>query len=45
VVDATHLSGGYDIKLIWRPMDDAAVAEAKGFGMQMEWMSITFLLQ
>jgi uncharacterized protein (TIGR03435 family) len=34
VVDATHLSGGYDFKLVWRPMDDAAVAEAKGFGMK-----------
>jgi uncharacterized protein (TIGR03435 family) len=34
VVDATHLSGGYDFKLIYRPMDDAAVAGAKGFGMK-----------
>jgi uncharacterized protein (TIGR03435 family) len=34
VVDATHLSGGYDFKLVWRPMDDAAVAKAKGFGMK-----------
>jgi uncharacterized protein (TIGR03435 family) len=34
VVDATHLSGGYDFKLVWSPMDDAAVAQAKGFGMK-----------
>ena len=34
VVDATHLSGGYDIKLMWRPLDDAAVAEEKQYGKQ-----------
>jgi len=34
VVDATHLSGRYDFKLAWSPMDDAAVAKAKGFGMK-----------
>ena len=34
VVDATHLSGGYYFKLIYRPMDDAAVAGAMGFGMK-----------
>ena len=34
VVDATHLSGGYDFKLVWSPMDDSARAEAKGFGMK-----------
>ena len=33
VVDATHLSGGYDIKLRWRPFDEAAAADAKGRGM------------
>ena len=33
VVDATHLSGGFDISLKWRPFDDAAVAEAKQHGM------------
>jgi uncharacterized protein (TIGR03435 family) len=34
VVNATHLSGGFDIKLIWSPYNDAARAEAKGFGMK-----------
>lgn len=34
VVDATHLSGGYDIKLMWRPDNDAAVAEEKRYGKQ-----------
>jgi uncharacterized protein (TIGR03435 family) len=34
VVDATHLSGGFNIKLIFRPMDDAAVSQAKGYGMK-----------
>jgi uncharacterized protein (TIGR03435 family) len=34
VVDATHLTGGFDIKLIWSPYNDAARAEAKGFGMK-----------
>jgi uncharacterized protein (TIGR03435 family) len=34
VVDATHLSGGFDLKLIFRPMDDAAVSQAKGDGMK-----------
>jgi uncharacterized protein (TIGR03435 family) len=33
VVDATHLSGGFDISLIWLPDNDAAVAEAKQHGM------------
>lgn len=27
VVDATHLSGRYDIKLMWRPADDTTVTE------------------
>jgi uncharacterized protein (TIGR03435 family) len=27
VVDATHLSGGYDINLMWHPMDDPAPTE------------------
>jgi uncharacterized protein (TIGR03435 family) len=27
VVDATHLSGGYDINLMWRPLDDAKATE------------------
>lgn len=34
VVDATHLSGGFDIKLTWRPFDDAAVADEKRYGKQ-----------
>jgi uncharacterized protein (TIGR03435 family) len=34
VVDATHLSGGFDIKLIWLPDDDTAVAEEKRYGKQ-----------
>ena len=28
VVDATHLSGGYDINLMWHPVDDPASTEA-----------------
>jgi len=34
VVDATHLSGGHDIKLMWHPLDDDAVAEEKRYGKQ-----------
>jgi uncharacterized protein (TIGR03435 family) len=34
VVDATHLSGGFDIRLMWRPDNDAAVAEEKRYGKQ-----------
>jgi len=34
VVDATHLSGGFDIKLMWLPDNDAAVAEEKRYGKQ-----------
>lgn len=34
VVDATHLSGGFDIRLTWRPFDEAVVADAKGRGMK-----------
>lgn len=34
VVDATHLSGGFDYKLMWRPDNDAAVAEQKRYGKQ-----------
>jgi uncharacterized protein (TIGR03435 family) len=29
VVDATHLSGGFEIKLTWRPDDEAALASAE----------------
>ena len=32
VVDTTHLTGGYDVKLAWRPSDDATVAELKRHG-------------
>jgi uncharacterized protein (TIGR03435 family) len=32
VVDATHLSGGFDIRLTWRPFDEAGVADAKERG-------------
>jgi uncharacterized protein (TIGR03435 family) len=34
VVDATHLSGEFDIKLMWRPFDDAEVAREKQYGKQ-----------
>ncbi|HXE09758.1 MAG TPA: TIGR03435 family protein [Acidobacteriaceae bacterium] len=32
VVDATHLTGGYDIKLAWRPDSDAEVARQRQYG-------------
>ncbi len=34
VVDPTNLSGGFDIQLRWRPLDDAAVAEQKKYDKQ-----------
>ena len=34
VVDATHLSGGFDFKLMWLPQDDATVAEWRQYGKQ-----------
>jgi uncharacterized protein (TIGR03435 family) len=34
VVDATHLSGGYDIKMTWRPPDDDVVASERQSGKQ-----------
>lgn len=34
VVDATHLSGVFNIKLIWRPSDDAALASQQQYGKQ-----------
>jgi uncharacterized protein (TIGR03435 family) len=34
VLDATHLTGGYDVKLMWRPSDDAALAEQRKYGKQ-----------
>ncbi len=36
VVDATHLSGGFDFKLMWRPDGDAAVAEWKRHGIDVD---------
>jgi len=36
VVDATHLSGGFDYKLMWRPDNDAAVAEQKRHGIDVD---------
>jgi uncharacterized protein (TIGR03435 family) len=36
VVDATHLSGGFDFKLMWRPDSDAAVAEWKQHGIDVD---------
>jgi uncharacterized protein (TIGR03435 family) len=36
VVDATHLSGGFDFKLMWRPDSDAAVAEQKRYGIDAD---------
>ena len=36
VVDATHLSGGYDIRLMWRPIDDAEVAREKQYGVDVD---------
>jgi uncharacterized protein (TIGR03435 family) len=36
VVDATHLSGEYDLKLTWRPDNDAAVAEEKLQGIDVD---------
>jgi len=34
VLDATHLSGEYDIKLMWRPENEAAVAQLRQNGKQ-----------
>jgi uncharacterized protein (TIGR03435 family) len=34
VVDATHLSGGFDIKLMWRPFDEAELAGQRQYGKQ-----------
>jgi uncharacterized protein (TIGR03435 family) len=36
VVDATHLSGGFDFKLMWRPDGDATVAEWKRHGIDVD---------
>ena len=34
VVDATHLSGGFDFKLMWRPSDEAELAAQQRYGKQ-----------
>ena len=34
VVDATHLSGVFNIRLTWRPFEDAEAAEEKRYGKQ-----------
>jgi uncharacterized protein (TIGR03435 family) len=34
VVDATHLSGVFSFKLMWRPFDDAEVASQQRYGKQ-----------
>ena len=34
VVDATHLSGGFDIKLTWRPDNEAELAQQRQYGKQ-----------
>ncbi len=36
VTDATHLSGGYDIRLMWRPVDDAEAAREKQYGVDVD---------
>jgi uncharacterized protein (TIGR03435 family) len=36
VVDATHLPGGFDLKLMWRPDTDAAAAEQKQYGVDVD---------
>jgi uncharacterized protein (TIGR03435 family) len=36
VVDATHLSGGFDYKLMWRPDNDAEAAEEKRHGVDVD---------
>jgi len=36
VIDATHLTGGYNVKLMWRPSDDAVAAEQKRYGIDVD---------
>ncbi len=36
VVDATHLTGGFDIKLSWRPDSEAKAAEEKRYGIDVD---------
>lgn len=43
VVDATHFSGGYDIRLMWRPPNDATVAAEKPYGNNQDEIDISNL--
>jgi uncharacterized protein (TIGR03435 family) len=36
VVDATNISGGYDLKVQWRPDSDAQAAEQKRYGVDVD---------
>ena len=36
VVDATHISGGYDLRVQWRPDSDAQTAEQKRYGIDVD---------
>ena len=41
VVDATHLSGVFSFKLMWRPSDDAVIAEQKRHGIDVDNLPAT----
>ena len=34
MVDSTHLSGGFDFKLMWRPADEAELASQRQYGKE-----------
>lgn len=36
VVDATHLSGGFTFKMLWRPSNEAAAADEKRHGIDVD---------
>ncbi|MDQ2839759.1 MAG: TIGR03435 family protein [Acidobacteriota bacterium] len=36
VVDRTQISGGFDVKLMWRPLDDARADEQKRYGIDVD---------
>ncbi|HEY5055900.1 MAG TPA: TIGR03435 family protein [Acidobacteriaceae bacterium] len=36
VIDATHISGGYDLRVQWRPDSDAQAAEQKRYGVDVD---------